>query len=120
MVKIEEGKTVAFNPTAANDPLAKLDSLTMARKSPESVHERRMATDAEYKDRTIVLASRIPDARGLEDITEPFLKSKVADALDVSRSSQKMHELAQILSMKYPKSAARVKKRAEDLSRMGL
>ena len=80
--------------------------------------EERMDRDEGFKKHTIHVAERVPDARGLEEIRDPFLKAKVADALDMGRDPQAMFALAKILDVRYPQAADRVLKQAKYLQRM--
>ena len=93
------------------------DPLKMARANPESRFEKRMAEDAAFAEESIVLARSIPEARGLEEIRDPFLKAKVADALDIGRDPSAMLTLAKVLNMKYPRAADKVRKQAQFLAK---
>ena len=93
------------------------DPLKMALKNPESKFEQRMATDAAFAEEAIVLARSIPEAKGLEEIRDPFLKAKVADALDIGRDPAAMLTLAKVLDMRYPRAADKVRKQAQFLAR---
>jgi hypothetical protein len=94
-----------------------LDAEAIAKANPESRVESRMARDKAFEHETILLAAKVPDARGLEEIRDPFLKAKVADALDVGRDPGAMRKLGRILSMRYPAAADRVLKQADYLAR---
>lgn len=73
----------------------------------------------EKEQMTVELAARIPDAKGLEEIKDPFVKAAVADALDIGKDPVTMRELGEALALTAPRAAARVFKRAEDLERGG-
>jgi hypothetical protein len=111
-----DGKTFTL---ASDQTLARV----AARATPSSLdaHERRMATDREYKSSTLALASTVPDAGGhLAEITEPYLRAKVADALDLShdvKNAPALYRLAHVLSKHYPKASAIVRKQAEQIER---
>lgn len=103
--------------TFAENVAPMVDPLKIARANPESKFEQRMATDAAFAEEAIVLARSIPEAKGLEEIRDPFLKAKVADALDIGRDPGAMLTLAKVLDMRYPRAADKVRRQAEFLAK---
>lgn len=112
-MKTEPGR---MTPVADSAPI-KIDAEAVARANPTSRVEDRMSRDRAFAHETIILAERVPDARGLEEIKDPFLKAKVADALDVGRDPVSMRQLGRILAIRYPQAADKVLKQAKFLER---
>lgn len=82
--------------------------------------ERRMENDPSFS--RIVEATRVPDADGeLAEIKDPFLRAKVADALDLSsvvKNAPGLFDLATALAqMGYHASSDKVRKQAEYIRR---
>lgn len=109
-------KTTAgqMTPVADSAPI-KIDAEAVALANPTSRVEDRMSRDRVFEQETIILAARVPDARGLEEIKDPFLRAKVADALDVGRDPASMRKLGRILAIRYPAAADKVLKQARFL-----
>ena len=77
--------------------------------------ERRMADDPKF--RSIVLATKVPDAGGeLAEIRDPYVRAKVADALDLSgivKNAPALFDLAAALAgLGYHSSSDKVRKQA--------
>lgn len=95
-----------------------VDVVASAQLNPVSRVEQKMAKDEAFRQEAIYLAKTVPDARGLEEIHDPFLKAKVADALDVGRDPAAMMRLAKVLELRYPQAAEKVRKQARYLASM--